>query len=303
MTRDSGLSTRDSMKYGTYQLGHKTSACAIMGAFAYDLAQAFFRHYRRPYRFADLLAFLQADGPERLREIDLGRMKDDRKVCLPLREVRLRAPILRPPKIICVGLNYREHAREQKKDPPAAPLLFAKAPNVVIGDGDAIKIPEGMSEKIDHEVELGVVMGRPAHRVPRAEALSYVFGYTAFNDVTARDVQQSDRQWFRGKSFETFAPLGPIIVGADEIRPQSLDLSLFVNGVQVQKGHTGDMIFDVAAIIEYISASVPLEVGDVIATGTPAGVGVFRNPPVFLKKGDVVEARIQGIGSLTNPVA
>src|SRR6185295_13141286 len=182
------------MKFGTYQLGHKTSACAILGAYVYDLAQAFFRHYRRPYKFPDLLAFLQADGPEKLLALELGRMKEDRTVCLPLKEVRLRAPLLRPPKIICVGLNYRDHAMEQKKEPPSAPLLFAKAPNVVIGDGDAIRIPTGISEKVDYEIELGVVIGRPAFQVKRSEALSHVFGYTVFNDVTARDIQQGDKQ-------------------------------------------------------------------------------------------------------------
>ena len=290
------------MKFGTYQLGHKTSACAILGAFVYDLAQAFFRHYRRPFKFPDLLAFLQADGQEKLVEIELGRMKEDRTVCLPLKEVRLRAPILRPPKIVGVGLNYRDHAMEQKKEPPSAPLLFAKAANVVIGDGDAIRIPTGISEKVDYEVELGVVIGKAALRVKRAEALSHVFGYTVFNDVTARDIQQGDKQWFRGKSFDTFAPMGPVIVSADELKPDRLILELILNGKQAQKGSTADMIFDVPAIIEYASACFPLEVGDVIATGTPSGVGVFRTPPVFLKKGDEVAARIEGIGTLRNPV-
>ena len=290
------------MKFGTYQLGHKTSACAILGTHVYDLAQAFFKHYRRPYKFVDLLAFLQADGPEKLADVELGRMKEDRTVALPLREVRLRAPILRPPKIVCVGLNYRDHAAEQKKEPPSAPLLFAKAANVVIGDGDAIRIPAGISDKVDYEVELGVVIGRGGSRISRAEALTHVFGYTVFNDVTARDIQQGDKQWFRGKSFDTFAPMGPMIVGADELKPDRLSIELHVNSKRQQNGSTADMIFDVGAIIEYASACFPLEVGDVIATGTPSGVGVFRTPPVFLKKGDLVEARIEGIGTLRNPV-
>ena len=290
------------MKFGTYQLGHKTSACAILGSYAYDLAQAFFRHYKRPYKFVDMLAFLQADGLEKLVDVELGRMKEDRTVCMPLKEIRLRAPILRPPKIVCVGLNYRDHAMEQKKEPPAAPLLFAKAANVVIGDGDAIRIPTGISDKVDYEIELGVVIGRPAFRVSKAEALSYVFGYTVFNDVTARDIQQGDKQWFRGKSFDTFAPMGPLIAGADELKPDRLALELHVNSKRQQHGSTADMIFDVPSIIEYASACFPLEPGDVLATGTPSGVGVFRNPPVFLKKGDLVEARIEGIGVLTNPV-
>jgi len=172
----------------------------------------------------------------------------------------------------------------------------------VIGDGDSIRIPAAISTKVDYEVELGVVIGRPAFQVSRADALSFVFGYTVFNDVTARDIQQGDKQWFRGKSFDTFAPMGPLIAGADELKPDRLKIDLTVNGRSMQNGTTADMIFDVASIIEYASACFPLEVGDVIATGTPSGVGVFRNPPVFLKAGDVVEAKIEGIGTLRNPV-
>ncbi len=290
------------MKFGTYQLGAKTSACAIVGDHVYDLAQAFFRSFKRPFKYPDLLAFLQDGGPERLAGVDLGRLKEDRSVALPRREVRLRAPLLRPPKIICIGLNYRDHAAEQKKDPPAQPLLFSKASNAVVGDRDAIRIPRGISDKIDHEVELGVVIGREASRVKQADAAAHVFGYTIINDVTARDLQQNDKQWFRAKSLTSFAPMGPLVVTPDELDASNLELELKVNGEVRQKGTTRDLIFDVPRLIEYISASLVLEVGDVIATGTPAGVGVFRNPPVFLKTGDEVEARIQGIGALVNPV-
>jgi 2-keto-4-pentenoate hydratase/2-oxohepta-3-ene-1,7-dioic acid hydratase in catechol pathway len=290
------------MRYVTFQIGHKTTAGVVIGHFAYDLAQAFFRVFKRPFKWPDLLAYLQADGPAKISEVDFGRLKEDRLVCYPLKEVRLKAPILRPPKIICIGLNYRDHAIEQKKEPPSAPLLFAKAPNAVVGDGDDIRIPRGISEKVDHEVELAVVIGREGFQVPKASALDHVFGYTIMNDVTARDLQQNDKQWFRGKSCATFAPLGPAILTPDEVDVKDAGLTLTVNGDVRQAGTTKDLIFGIPALIEYITQCIALEVGDVIATGTPAGVGVFRNPPVFLKPGDKVVATIAGIGSLSNLV-
>ncbi len=290
------------MRYVTFQIGHKTSAGVVIGQFVYDLAQAFFRVFKRPYKFPDLLPFLQAGLHEKIHDVDLGRLKEDRLVAYPLKEVRLRAPLLRPPKIICIGLNYKDHAEEQKKEPPAAPLIFSKASNAVIGDEDEIRIPRGISEKVDHEVELAVVIGKEAWQVPKDEALDHVFGYTIMNDVTARDLQQGDKQWFRGKSCATFAPLGPAIVTPDEIKVEDVGLTLTVNGDIRQAGSTKSLIFGVPALIEYISKCIALEVGDVIATGTPAGVGVFRNPPVFLKAGDRVVATIEGIGTLSNTV-
>jgi 2-keto-4-pentenoate hydratase/2-oxohepta-3-ene-1,7-dioic acid hydratase in catechol pathway len=290
------------MRYVTFQIGHKTTAGVVIGQFAYDLAQACFKTFKRPFKFPDLLSFLQAGMHEKVREVEFGRLKEDRLVAYPLREVRICAPIARPPKIICIGLNYRDHAAEQKKEPPSAPLLFSKASNAVIGDGDEIRIPKGVSEKVDHEVELGVVIGKEAWQVSKEDALDHVFGYTIVNDVTARDLQQGDKQWFRGKSCATFAPLGPAIVTPDEIKAEDVGLSLTVNGEVRQTGTTRDLIFGVPALVEYISRCIALEVGDVIATGTPSGVGVFRNPPVFLKPGDTVVATVEGIGSLTNPV-
>lgn len=291
------------MKFGTYQLGHKTSACAILGSYVYDLAQAFFRHYRRPFKFVDLLAFLQADGPEKLADVELGRMKEDRTVCLPLKEVRLRAPILRPPKIVCVGLNYRDHAMEQKKEPPAAPLLFSKAPNVVIGDGDAIRIPTGISDKVDYEVELGVVIGRTAFRVSKAEALSHVFGYTVFNDVGSRSVQFHNGQRDLGKNFDTFCPMGPCIVTRDELPDwDAVRIRSHVNGELRQDALVGEQIGPPPVAIEWLSSIITLEPGDCLMTGTPAGCGTFMNPPRFLEPGDVVTVSASGIGELTNHV-
>ncbi|MBI2933865.1 MAG: fumarylacetoacetate hydrolase family protein [Planctomycetes bacterium] len=290
------------MRFATYQHGSRVSAGLIRGQFIYDLAQACFSHYRRPYKWPDLRAFLEADGLRKIEAVDFNPLRDDRRVCTPLWEVRLRAPVPRPPKIVGVGLNYRDHAAEQKKDPPAAPLLFSKAPTAVMGDGDEIRIPRDISEKIDYEIELAAVIGKEGFRIPKAEALTHVFGFTVFNDVTARDIQAADKQWFRAKSFATFAPMGPIVVTPDEVNLSSMAMELRVNGTTRQKSSTGEMIFDVPTLIEYMSACFPLEVGDVIATGTPAGVGVFRNPPVFLKAGDQVEAEIEGIGKLSNPV-
>ena len=290
------------MRYCTFQHGNKTGAGLIQGTFVYDLGITFFKAFKRPYKFTDLLGFLEADGPEKLKKVDLSDHSRDREACRPLREVRLKAPLLRPTKIICVGLNYKAHAAEQKLEPPATPMLFAKAPNIVIGPDDAIQIPYPLSEQIDYECELGVVIGTPGYRIRRQDALNHVFGYTIVNDVTARDIQRGDKQWFRGKSMNTFAPMGPSLVTPDEIDAANAPVSLKVNGEVRQKSNTHDLIFDVPYLIEFISAAFPLEAGDVISTGTPGGVGMFMTPPRWLKKGDRVEATIDGIGTLQNTV-
>jgi 2-keto-4-pentenoate hydratase/2-oxohepta-3-ene-1,7-dioic acid hydratase in catechol pathway len=290
------------MKYGTFQLGNRVGACLIYEKFAIDLGQAFFRQFKRPAKFRDLGEFLEAGALERVKDLELPKLTRERTVAIPLHEVRLRAPIRRPPKIVCVGLNYRAHAVEQKLAPPPAPMLFAKAPNIVIGPDEVIEIPYGISEQIDYECELGVVIGTPGFRIPRTEAAEHIFGYTIVNDVTARDIQRGDKQWFRGKSMNTFAPMGPVVVSPDEIDAANAPVSLKVNGEVRQKSNTNDLIFDVPFLIEYISAAFPLEAGDVISTGTPGGVGMFMTPPRWLKKGDHVEAAIEGIGTLVNRV-
>jgi 2-keto-4-pentenoate hydratase/2-oxohepta-3-ene-1,7-dioic acid hydratase in catechol pathway len=290
------------MRFCTFRHGTRVSAGLVRGSLVLDLGAAFFASFRRPFRFRDLREFLEADGPGRLKELDLPALARDRKVALPLRDVRLLAPVARPPKIVAVGLNYRSHAAEQKLEPPAAPVLFAKAPNIVIGPGDAIEIPRGLSEQIDYEVELAVVIGTPGFRIPAERAREHVFGYTILNDVTARDLQRGDRQWFRGKSLNTFAPMGPVVVTPDEFDPSRAEIRLEVNGEVRQKGTTGDLIFGVEFLIAYISACFPLEAGDVLSTGTPAGVGMFMDPPRWLRPGDRVEATIEGIGTLFNPV-
>jgi 2-keto-4-pentenoate hydratase/2-oxohepta-3-ene-1,7-dioic acid hydratase in catechol pathway len=222
---------------------------------------------------------------------------------LPVDRTRLLAPIPHPPKIIGVGLNYRDHAQETGQPLPKAPILFSKASTAVIGPRQAILIPKA-SQQVDYEVELGVVIGVGGRSISEEEALSHVAGYTVFNDVSARDFQFRDGQWFRGKSFDTFAPMGPCLVLRDQLsNPQNLRLRLRVNGRTRQDGTTANMVFSVAQLIADISQGIMLEPGDVIATGTPAGVGFVAKPkPVFLQPGDVVEAEIEGIGVLRNPV-
>jgi 2-keto-4-pentenoate hydratase/2-oxohepta-3-ene-1,7-dioic acid hydratase in catechol pathway len=218
-------------------------------------------------------------------------------------EVELLAPIPRPLKIIGIGVNYRGHAKETGREIPKAPILFSKPPTAIVGPEANIVIPNGAS-KVDYEVELGVVIGKSARNIAVDDAMDYVGGYTVFNDVSARDFQFRDGQWFRGKSFDTFAPMGPCLTLPDQIpNPQELHLQLRLNGKVRQKSSTSDMIFSVAELIADISQVMTLEPGDVIATGTPAGVGHVAKPkPIYLQSGDVVEAEIAGIGILRNPV-
>jgi 2-keto-4-pentenoate hydratase/2-oxohepta-3-ene-1,7-dioic acid hydratase in catechol pathway len=214
--------------------------------------------------------------------------------------VRFLSPVDTPGKIVCVGLNYYDHAEEQDEEVPERPLLFAKAPTTVTNPGDPIVHPTAVKE-VDYEVELGVVIGREASNVSASDAREYVAGYTVMNDVSARDAQFEDGQFFRGKSYDTFSPMGPTLV-ADDFDPNSVDVSLRVNGETKQSSNTEEFIFDVDEVISYISEAMTLRPGDVISTGTPGGVGIFRDPPELLESGDDVVAEIEGIGSLENPV-
>jgi 2-keto-4-pentenoate hydratase/2-oxohepta-3-ene-1,7-dioic acid hydratase in catechol pathway len=216
---------------------------------------------------------------------------------------RLEAP-LRPGKIVAIGLNYLDHVRETGMEKPAAPLVFSKWPSCVIGPNQAIELDAEVSERVDWEVELAVVIGRTLRRASHEEALAGVFGYTVANDVSARDVQFGDGQWVRGKSMDTFCPLGPVVVTPDEIGDvQALGLRTRVNGELVQESSTAEMIFGVAELISYCSRSFTLEPGDVLLTGTPWGCGEFMTPPRSLRAGDLVEVEIDSIGTLRNPVA
>jgi 2-keto-4-pentenoate hydratase/2-oxohepta-3-ene-1,7-dioic acid hydratase in catechol pathway len=212
-------------------------------------------------------------------------------------------PIDRPQKIICVGLNYLDHAAEGSATIPERPLLFAKWPNTLIGAREPIVLPS-ISAKVDYEGELAAVIGTRAQRVGVDDALDVVAGYLCANDVSARDLQFADRQWVRGKSLDTFCPIGPTLVPASEIPdPQALQLRTILNGEVVQEAPTSSMIFSVAQIVAFISEAITLEPGDLILTGTPAGVGIFRDPELLLQPGDEVTVEIEGLGTLTNPVA
>ena len=211
-------------------------------------------------------------------------------------------PIDRPEKVVCVGLNYRDHAEEQGTELPEAPLLFAKWPNTLIGPGEPIVIPP-ITKQVDYEAELGVVIGRRVRGTSAENALDAVAGYLCLNDVSARDLQFSDGQWVRGKSLDTFCPVGPHFVSADDVPdPQALSIRALVNGEVLQDSNTSNMIFSVAEIVAHVSQAITLEPGDLIATGTPAGVGAFRDPPIWLEPGDEVTIEIESIGALTNPV-
>jgi 2,4-didehydro-3-deoxy-L-rhamnonate hydrolase len=211
-------------------------------------------------------------------------------------------PIERPQKIVCVGLNYRDHAEEQGVDLPERPLLFAKWPNTLIGPGEPIVIPP-LTERVDYEAELGVVIGSRARHVSVETALEAVAGYVCANDVSARDLQFGDGQWTRGKSLDTFCPVGPALVPASDVPdPQALGIRAILNGEVMQDSTTANMVFGVAKIVAFVSQAITLEPGDLILTGTPAGVGVFRDPPVLLGPGDEITVEIDGVGVLTNPV-
>jgi 2-keto-4-pentenoate hydratase/2-oxohepta-3-ene-1,7-dioic acid hydratase in catechol pathway len=216
--------------------------------------------------------------------------------------VTLQAPVPRPGKIICIGLNYRDHAAESGQAIPTYPIIFSKFANVVIGSGQAIVLPK-ISQEVDYEAELGVVIGKRAKSVSEADALSYVGGYVPFHDVSARDYQMRTSQWVIGKTFDTFGPMGPSLTTADEIPdPQTLDIKLSIGGEVLQSSNTRNLIFTVAQLIYHLSAVLTLEPGDLIATGTPGGVGAARNPKRFLKPGETVRIEIERLGTLENPV-
>ena len=261
---------------------------------------------------ADILEFIDL-GPHAVASttalLDSYAGKWPLDTALPLVNVKLLAPIPKPRKnIFGIGLNYVEHVEESSrtldtsKELPKQPVIFSKPPTTVIGPGDAIEHNEAITRQMDWEVELAVIMGSRAKRVGEADALNYVFGYTVLNDISARDNRRAG-QWIYSKGQDTYAPLGPVIVTADEIRdPHNLNLTLKVNGVQKQSSNTRHLLFNIPALISDISAGITLEPGDIIATGTPAGVGAGRTPQEWLWPGDVVEAWVENIGTLRNPV-
>jgi 2,4-diketo-3-deoxy-L-fuconate hydrolase len=249
-----------------------------------------------PSGYGDLLGLI-LDGDGGLERAGAEAARGE-----PVEPVRLLAP-LRPAKILCSGINYASH-RDENPDAvfPDEPFFFAKLPSAVIGPGDPIVIPKPETQA-DYEVELALVIGRTARRVREVHALDHVFGYTILNDVSARDIQFKDNQITLGKGVDTFSPLGPEVVTADEIPdPQALNVSSYLNGEQMQSSPASDMIFSPARLLEFLTAIVTLHPGDVVTTGTPAGVGAFRKPPVWMQPGDEITVEVDRIGRLTNPV-
>ena len=260
----------------------------------------------------DPLAWFDMDGPwfQKARTTHDLLVRDERALMeardsgwlVRRQDAYWHAPVPRPGKIICIGLNYRDHAAESNMPIPEKPVVFSKFSTSVIAPGEPVVLPS-TSQQVDYEAELAVVIGRRAKNVAADRAYDYVLGYTAFNDVSARDFQFNDGQWQRGKSCDTFAPMGQTIVTTDEITdPHKLSIKLVLNGQTMQDSNTDQLIFGVPALIEFLSQTITLEPGDVIATGTPPGVGFARKPPVFLKAGDQMEVLIEGMGGLGNPV-
>ncbi|MCC6443969.1 MAG: fumarylacetoacetate hydrolase family protein [Armatimonadetes bacterium] len=295
------------MKLVTYKRGQQARLGVLADDRVIDLASALSRFVPDAPATSDMLSFLesgQAGMQSAQSALDACRKEATamEEIACPLADVALKAPIGNPRKFICIGLNYRDHCEEQNLPLPKVPILFAKFPTSIIGPGEAIVHPD-ITEKLDYEAELAVIIGQRGRRVPEEKAYDYVAGYTICHDVSARDIQFSDGQWLRGKAFDTFAPLGPCLVTRDEVPdPHNIDIRLDVNGQALQTSNTKYLVFGVPQLIAFVSRCITLEPGDVISTGTPAGVGVFRNPPIFLQPGDTVTITLAGIGTLQNPV-
>ena len=260
--------------------------------------------YSPPLTFAELIA-LGGRGIDVVERLMRSSTKSEkRNATFSVNDVTLLAPVLVPPKIVCLGLNYKDHAEEQGKDVPDELILFMKPRTAIIGPDQPIIQPK-MVKQLDYEAELAIVIGEKGKQIPVSEARKYIFGYTAFNDVSARDIQFKDKQWTRGKSFDTFAPMGPCLTTASQIGdPNNLGVRTRVNGELRQNSSTRNMVFNIDEIVHRLSHVMTLEPGDVIATGTPAGVGVFLKPkPTFLSPGDFIEIEIERIGTLRNIVS
>lgn len=291
------------MRFATYQAGREARLALVIGDHLVDLSHLARRtKVHVPRDMITLIEDLSGRLLRQLNEAAATWVAGGRKT-IPVAKARLLAPIPRPRKnIVCMGRNYAAHAREGGVAPPEVPVFFTKPPTAVIGP-DAPITYHRATQELDYEVELAVIIGRRGRDITAADALDYVFGYTIMNDVTARDLQRRHQQWFKGKSLDTFAPLGPWIVHRTAIpNPQSLRLTLRVNGEIRQDSSTAMMLFPVARLIETLSAGMTLEPGDIIATGTPEGVGMGFTPPKYLQVGRVVEAEVEGIGVLRNLV-
>jgi 2-keto-4-pentenoate hydratase/2-oxohepta-3-ene-1,7-dioic acid hydratase in catechol pathway len=288
------------MKLTTYEAADKTTRLGVVtDRGIIDLHETARRSGVNAEPFTGMLAFFNGGESARSQAQTLIARGEP----ISLQSVRILAPVPRPGKIVAVGLNYRDHAMESgAAQPPTTPIIFAKFPNSISAHDVPIVIPHA-NPNVDWEAELGVVIGRKGKGIAGAKYAEYIGGYLPLNDVSAREWQFGDKQWVRGKSPDTFCPIGPFLTTPDEIPDvHALAVSSRVNGVTMQNSNTDKLIFRIPQLIEFISAAITLEPGDIIATGTPEGVGAFRNPPIFLKPGDVVEIEIERLGVLRNPV-
>ena len=281
------------MRFLTFQrAGGKPEAGVVLDDKVISLAGA---------GFPDLISVL-AGGAQAKAKVENWVYQPAADAVLALSSVKILAPLGRPPKFICVGLNYRDHAIESNMAIPKVPTIFSKFSNAVIAPGDNIVLPKNSSQP-DYEAEFAFVIGTGGRHIPAEKWQDHVFGYTIVNDVSARDIQLATSQWLMGKTFDTFAPMGPYLVTADEIAdPHNLRISLTINGETLQDSNTRELIFKIPELIEYLSSVFTLEPGDLVSTGTPAGVGFARKPPRYLRAGDDVVVSIEGLGELRNPV-
>ena len=301
------------MKIVSYQLLNSSSDSHFVGALVQDGAAILDFNATlqaaplNPLAYFDLDSELFHKAAEVWTQINedqsMAKALREQGLIIPRSDVRILAPVPRPNKLICVGLNYRDHAVESNLPIPASPVIFSKFTTAIIGSGESIVLPS-LSQQVDYEAELAFVIGRRAKSVQREQAYDYVLGYTCFNDISERDFQFADGQWVRGKSCDTFAPMGECIVTKDEISdPHQLSIQLRLNGQTLQDSNTNQLIFGIPELVEFLSATITLEPGDVVATGTPPGVGFARKPPIYLQVGDVVEVAIEKIGILANPIS
>jgi 2-keto-4-pentenoate hydratase/2-oxohepta-3-ene-1,7-dioic acid hydratase in catechol pathway len=252
----------------------------------------------------NLVADLGAEYADALAVVQAGRptIRERSEVMHRIDQVRLHAPLSNPPRVFAIGLNYRDHAKESGMAIPMTPVVFFKLPTAIIGPGEAIVLPKNSSEP-DYEAEFAFVIGKGGYRIPASSWREHVYGFTIVNDVSARDVQFATSQWSLSKSFPTFCPLGPVIVTTDEIAdPHQLAISLSIDGETLQNSNTRELVFGIPQLVEYLSSITPLLPGDIVSTGTPAGVGLGRTPKRWLKAGEIVTVTIEGLGSLSNPV-
>jgi 2-keto-4-pentenoate hydratase/2-oxohepta-3-ene-1,7-dioic acid hydratase in catechol pathway len=296
------------MKYATFSLASDVvpRLGVVRGDRVLDAAMLPSTDWRPPATLLDLIQ----QGPDAWRRMRELADRTQAGIGHPIAEIRWHAPIPRPAKnVFCLGRNYVAHAEEaarargQEVKIPTIPVIFTKAPTTVTGPFDDIPVDRAVTQQVDWEVELGAIIGKTGRNISKSDALSQIFGYTVINDVTARDLQQQHMQWFKGKSLDSFCPMGPFVVTADEYGdPQSKQVQTRVNGAVKQDASTSKMIFPVDSIIEWLSKGLTLEAGDIIATGTPEGVGMGRTPQEFLADGDVLETEVEGIGTLRNRI-